>query len=161
LLCVAGGVLTKWTAPVFFYGTLVPLLWWRGQLRILLGRNHLVSAALGAGLCFAWVAAAVAQVGWDTFAGTVSSEAAQHLLPGGNHHAHSWRERLARPLAVLAANLPCAAFALLTLRPGFARCWDERGRGLLQALHCWAWPNLFFWSWCVGHSVRHGFPLAP
>ena len=37
LLCVAGGVLTKWTAPAFFYGTLIPLLWWRGRLRLLFG----------------------------------------------------------------------------------------------------------------------------
>src|SRR5262249_31744407 len=50
LLCVAGGVLTKWTAPAFFYGTGIPLLWWRGQLRLLFGRRHLVSAALGAGV---------------------------------------------------------------------------------------------------------------
>src|SRR5262245_39636018 len=37
LLCVAGGLLTKWTAPVFFYGTAVPLLVWRGRLRLLFG----------------------------------------------------------------------------------------------------------------------------
>ena len=47
LLCVAGGVLTKWTAPVFFYGTIIPLLWWRDRLRLLLGRHHLISALGG------------------------------------------------------------------------------------------------------------------
>src|SRR5262245_23033618 len=31
--CLAGGVLTKWTAPAFFYLTIVPWLWWRGELR--------------------------------------------------------------------------------------------------------------------------------
>ena len=30
-------------------------------------------------------------------------------------------------------NLPWSAFALLALRPGFVRLWDERGRRLLQA----------------------------
>src|SRR5262245_22138565 len=35
LLCVAGGFLTKWTAPAFFYATVIPLLGCRGQLRLL------------------------------------------------------------------------------------------------------------------------------
>ena len=51
--------------------------------------------------------------------------------------------------------------ALLTLHPGFARLWDERGRRLLQALHCWVWPNLLFWSVVPGHHFRHGLPLQP
>src|SRR5262249_4334879 len=59
LLCVAGGVLTKWTAPAFFYATVITLLWRRGQLRLLRSRYHLVSAALAAGVCLAWVTAAI------------------------------------------------------------------------------------------------------
>src|SRR5215467_10893960 len=59
LLCVAGGVLTKWTAPVFFYATIVALLWRRRQVRLLWSRYHLVSASVAAGVCLAWVAAAV------------------------------------------------------------------------------------------------------
>src|SRR5262249_3012265 len=42
LLCVAGGTLTKWTAPAFFYLTVVPLLAWRGELRLLFGWRHLL-----------------------------------------------------------------------------------------------------------------------
>src|SRR5207244_2679432 len=84
LLCVAGGILTKWTAPVFFYATAVSLLWWRGRLRLLLGRRHLVSAGVAASLVLAWVAAAVAHSGWDVFYATVSREALQRLSPG--HH---------------------------------------------------------------------------
>jgi hypothetical protein len=45
--------------------------------------------------------------------------------------------------------------------PGFARLWDERGRRLLQALHCWVWPNLLFWSIIPEKAVRHSFPLFP
>ena len=81
LLCVAGGVLTKWTAPAFFYLTVVPLLWWRGRLRLLWGWHHLLSAAVGAGVCFAWIGAAVALTGWDTFFTTVSQEAMQRISP--------------------------------------------------------------------------------
>src|SRR6267378_1081902 len=67
LLCVAGGILTKWTAPAFFYGTVVTLLWWRGRLRLLLGRHHLVGAAVCASLCLAWIGTAVALSNWHAF----------------------------------------------------------------------------------------------
>src|SRR5206468_1982818 len=40
--CVAGGVLTKWTAPAFFYATAITLLWRRGQLRLLWRAPHLI-----------------------------------------------------------------------------------------------------------------------
>src|SRR5207302_5636339 len=63
LLAVAGGVLTKWTAPAFFHLTAVPFLWWRGQLRLLFGWRHLLAAGLGATVCLAWLAAAVHRVG--------------------------------------------------------------------------------------------------
>jgi 4-amino-4-deoxy-L-arabinose transferase-like glycosyltransferase len=161
LLCVAGGVLTKWTAPAFFYGTVIPLLWWRGRLRLLFGRHHLVSAAVGAGLCLAWGAAAIYLAGWQAFYGTVSREALMRLSPYHHHRAYPWLETLAHPFRVFGAALPWSVFALLTLRPGFARGWDERGRKLLQALHCWTWPNLLFWSVIPEHAVRHSFPLAP
>jgi 4-amino-4-deoxy-L-arabinose transferase-like glycosyltransferase len=173
LLCVAGGVLTKWTAPVFFYGTAVPLLWWRGRLRLLFGRHHLVSAAVGAGVCFAWAGAAIYLAGWDAFYETVSREALQRLSPSHhleaqrlmapNHHhpPYPWMEVLLHPLKLLGMNLPWSIFALLTLRPGFSRLSDERGRRLLQALHCWTWPNLVFWSVIPEHATRHSFPLFP
>ncbi len=173
LLCVGGGVLTKWTAPAFFYLTAVPLLWWRGQLRLLLGRHHVVGAAVGAAVCFTWAGAAIYLAGWDAFYETVSREALQRLSPSHHleaqrlmapHHHHPiypWMEVLLHPLKLLGMNLPWSVFALLTLRPGFARLWDERGRRLLQALHCWTWPNLVFWSVIPEHATRHSFPLFP
>jgi 4-amino-4-deoxy-L-arabinose transferase-like glycosyltransferase len=173
LLCVAGGVLTKWTAPAFFYGTAVPLLWRRGRLRLLFGRHHLVSAAVGAAVCLAWIGAAVAMAGWDTFYETVSREALQRLSPSHHlearqlmsprhwSHGYPWLGMLAHPFVVLGGSLPWSPLALVTLWPGFARLWDERGRRLLQALHCWVWPNLFFWSIIPEHAPRHSFPLFP
>jgi hypothetical protein len=151
----------------------VPLLWWHGRLRLLLGRRHLLSAAVAAGVCVAWVAAAVSLTGWDIFSETVSREALQRLSP--SHHLEAqqqlsadhqpkmypWGEVLAHPFVVLAGNLPWSAFALVTLWPGFGRLWDERGRRLLQGLHCWVWPNLFFWSIIPEHAPRHSFPLYP
>jgi 4-amino-4-deoxy-L-arabinose transferase-like glycosyltransferase len=169
LLCVAGGVLTKWTGAAFFYLTAVPLLWWRGRLRLLWGRNHLLAAALTGGLCLGWAGLAVRQVGWDAFAGTVGQEAMQRLVPheipvaAGRHHhrPYPWGEALAHPLVAFAAALPCSLFALVALLPGFGRRWDGRGRRLLQALHCWTWPNLLFWSVVPEHAPRHSFPLLP
>jgi 4-amino-4-deoxy-L-arabinose transferase-like glycosyltransferase len=161
LLCVAGGVLSKWTAPAFFYLTAVPLLWWRGRLRLLWGRRHLTSAALAAGVCLTWAAAAVALSGWEVFARTVGNEALQRLSPGHSPKPYPWPASLLHPLKLWALALPWSAAALLTLRPGFARLWDERGRRLLQALHCWAWPSLLFWSLPTEHTPRHSFPLMP
>ncbi|MBY0523813.1 MAG: glycosyltransferase family 39 protein [Gemmataceae bacterium] len=173
LLCVAGGFLTKWTAPAFFYCAVVPLLWWRGRMRLLLGRDHLLSATLAALVCVAWVGLAVSAVGWDEFADTVSREALQRLSGahhqetvrqlGANHHRPypAWVAYVGHPLVIGAMSLPWSAFALLTLWPGFAKLWDERGRRLLQALHCWTWPNLLFWSLMADHSPRYSLPLLP
>jgi 4-amino-4-deoxy-L-arabinose transferase-like glycosyltransferase len=161
LLAVTGGVLTKWTAPAFFYGTVVPLLWWRRRLRLLWQGPHVVGAAVGVGLCLAWAWLAITRGGWDAFVSTVSREALMHLSPGHHHRSYPWLESLVHPLRVLAASLPVSAFALVSLWPGFARCWDERGRRLLQLLHCWTWPNLLFWSAVPEHGTRQSFPLFP
>ena len=173
LLCVAGGVLTKWTAPVFFYATVVPLLWWRGRLRLLFGWRHLVSAGLAASLCLGWAGWAAALGGWDVLVDTVGREAMQRLWPSYHqevmrqmapHHQaplYLWGEMLLHPFKLLGMNLPWSVLALLTLRPGFAGLWDERGRRLLQALHCWTWPNILFWSIIPEHAPRHSFPLFP
>jgi 4-amino-4-deoxy-L-arabinose transferase-like glycosyltransferase len=161
LLSVAGGFLTKWTAPAFFYLTVIPLLVWRGRLRLLWGGAHLAAVAIAAVPCVAWVVAAGSLAGWDVLLETVGREALQHLSPAHHARSYPWAEVLTFPLLFLAANLPWSAVALLTLRPGFARLWDDRGRRLFQALHCWTWANLLFWSLVPGHRFRHGLPLQP
>jgi hypothetical protein len=114
----------------------------------------------------------VSLAGWDAFYETVSREALQRLSPShhleamrqmspGHHHLYPWAEVLVHPWKLLGMNLPWSAFALVTLWPGFARRWDERGRRLLQALHCWTWPNLIFWSIIPEHATRHSLPLFP
>jgi hypothetical protein len=125
------------------------------------GLPHLASAALAGGLCLAWAAAAVSLVGWDAFRDTVLREALQRLSPRHHPRPYPWAEVATFPLAFLAANLPWSALAPLTLRPGFSRLWDDRGRRLLQLLHCWTWANLIFWSLAPGHRPRHVLPLQP
>lgn len=161
MLCVAGGVLTKWTAPVFFYGTAVPLLWRRGRLRLLWCAPHLLGAALAATLCAGWVGAVVAREGWAAFAAGVGREAAVHLSPGHHRAGYPWGEALAHPLVIWAASLPAGLFALPALRHGFAGLWGRQGQRLREALQCWLWPGLIFWSVLPGHGPRQAMPLLP
>ena len=161
LLCVAGGFLTKWTAPQFFYGTVIPFLWWRGRLCWLKRWQHLVSAAVAALLCLAWIAAAVWLESWQAFWQTFAREAFSRLVPGYSGRPYPVWGALVHPVKLLLTALPWSVFALVALRPGFAQLWDERGRRLLQALHCWTWPQMLFWSLLTEHTPRHSFPLFP
>jgi 4-amino-4-deoxy-L-arabinose transferase-like glycosyltransferase len=161
LFCVAGGVLTKWTAPAFFYLTVVPLLWRRSRLHLLWSRAHLLAVVLAALPCLGWLAAVVAQTGWQPFLDAVRGEALPRLSPAHHTRPYPWRELVTFPLVFIASNLPWSAAALWTLMPRFADLWDERGRRLLQLFHCWTWPNLLFWSVVPGHHLRHALPLQP
>jgi 4-amino-4-deoxy-L-arabinose transferase-like glycosyltransferase len=161
LLCVAGGTLTKWTAPAFFYLTAIPFLLWRRRLSVLWGWPHLTAVGAAALPCLLWAAAVADRVGWSPLLDTVRGEALQHLSPLHHARPHPWGEVAGFLLLFLATNLPWSAPALLTLHPRFGRLWDERGRRLWQLLHCWVWPNLLFWSLVPGHHLRHGMPLQP
>jgi 4-amino-4-deoxy-L-arabinose transferase-like glycosyltransferase len=161
LLCVAGGFLTKWTAPAFFYLTVVPLLWWRGRLRLLWSWAHLLSASLAALPCVGWGLMVAILVGWDPLYETVRREALQHLSPAHHSRPYPWDELLTFPLVFLLTNLPWSAFALGTLNTRFRTLWDQGGQRLLQTLHCWTWANLLFWTLVPGHRPRHGMPLQP
>lgn len=161
LVCVALGTLTKWTAPAFFYLCVIPLLAWRGQLRLLLGWRHLLAAGVAAVILAAWVLAVVQQVGWDALANTIRGEVAYRFNPPPKAHGYPWASVLSYPFVVLAAHLPLSLFALRTLRPSFFHRFDDRGKRLLQLLHCWAWPSLLFWSLVPNHNVRYALPMSP
>lgn len=161
LLCVVGGLLTKWTAPAFFYLTVVSLLWLRGRLDILLRPAHWLSVVGAALPCLAWAAAVAGQTGWTPFIDAVRGEALPRLSPAHHTRPYPWHELATFPVVFLATNLPWSAAALWTLTPRFSQLWNERGRRLLQLLHCWTWPNLLFWSIVPGHHLRHALPLQP
>jgi hypothetical protein len=99
--------------------------------------------------------------GWRPFYETVSREALVRLSPAHHPRPYSWAQLFLHPFLILAASLPWSVPALLTLKPGFGRQWDERSRLLLQTFHCWAWPNLVFWSIIPEHAIRNSFPLFP
>jgi 4-amino-4-deoxy-L-arabinose transferase-like glycosyltransferase len=161
LLCVAAGTLTKWTAPAFFYLTVVPLLLWRRQLSLLFGWRHLLAVGLAVGLIAAWAAAVTQQVGWETLRDTIRAEAAYRFNPPPKAKGYPWSEVVTYPLLVFAAHLPLSLFALRTLQPSFFRGLDDRARLLVQFLHCWTWPNLLFWALVPNHNVRYALPLSP
>ncbi len=160
-LCVAGGLLTKWTAPAFFYLTVVPLLWRRGRLRLLLRPAHGLSVLVAALPCLAWAAAVAAQAGWGPLFDAVRGEVLPRLSPAHHTRPYPWHELATFPIGFLAANLPWSAAVFWTMSPRFVQLWDERGQRLLQLLHCWTWPNLLFWSVVPGHHLRHALPLQP
>jgi 4-amino-4-deoxy-L-arabinose transferase-like glycosyltransferase len=159
LLCVVGGTLTKWTAPAFFYLTVIPLLIWRRQFALLFGWRHLLAVGVAGAACALWAAAVVQQVGWDALSETIRKEVAYRFAPKASK-GYPWGDVLAYPLAVFAAHLPVSAFALLTFRRSFWAQWDDRGRLLLQFLHCWTWPNLLFWTLVPNHNVRYALPMS-
>jgi 4-amino-4-deoxy-L-arabinose transferase-like glycosyltransferase len=161
LLCTALGVLTKWTTPLFFYGTLLPFLWWRGRLRVLLSLPHLASVALACSIVVAWIVAVAWLVGGDRLLATLGQEALPKFLPGLRPAGYPWREMLLLPLRQLVANLPWTACALIALSPRLSANWSQAEKRLLLFFHCWLWPNLAFWSLVPNHAPRHSLAVAP
>ncbi len=159
LLCVVGGTLTKWTAPAFFYLTVIPLLLWRRQLHLLFGWRHLVAVGVACLVCALWAGAVVQQVGWDALSDTIRKEAAYRFAPKPGK-SYPWADVALYPLAVFAAHLPVSGFAFLTFRRSFWGRFDDRGKSLLQFLHCWTWPNLLFWTLVPNHNVRYALPMS-
>ena len=160
LLCVAGGVLTKWTAPAFFYLTAIPWLWWRGRWRLLFSRPHLIAAFVAGALCLLWIGAVVSRVGWELFVDTLRRKHCRNccrgnaIVPRRGTMGHCIRCLFLEGLS------PWSALAFVTLRPAFLRLWNPGERRLLQLLHCWTWPNLVFWSVVPNHATRHSLPLV-
>lgn len=163
-LGLAGGTLTKWTAPVFLYGMAVPFLWQRGMLRLLFSRGHVYLVLLASCLVSGWIAAAIYQSSAEAFWNAVIAEAAPRLLPGANPKPYPWLETLFHPLVVLAAMLPWSLGLFWSTRhAGIAEDNGYRGRTrrVYQALHCWLWPCLLFWTIHPDHTLRNRAPLFP
>ncbi len=161
LLCVTAGFLTKWTAPIYFYLTVVAYLTWQRRLGMLFSWQHLTAATLALALASAWILAASNRIGWDAFWTTIGQESLPRFSPGHLVVPYPWHESLLHPFKILAASLPWSALACWTLRPRFYRDSDEPTRSLLLLLHCWVWPGLLFWSLPSEHATRHSFPLFP
>lgn len=161
ILCVAGGFLTKWTAPAFFYLTAFPLLAWRKQLRLLFAWPHLLAAFLASLPCLGWLLFVIHEVGWEKVADTVGREALLRLSPAHHPRPYPWSELLTFPGAFLLACLPWSLIAIPALKKRFGPSLDRRGRLLWQLFLCWALINLLFWTLVPGHRTRHVLPAQP
>src|SRR5262245_44783515 len=112
-------------------------------------------------VCGAWAMLVSREVGWEVLKDTVCQEAAQRFAPSSRGKPNPWLESLKFPLIVLGASLPWSIPALFSLRPRFLRSLGDGERALVQLLHCWAWPNLLFWSLPSQHHVRYVMPICP
>ncbi len=113
------------------------------------------------GIIGAWAWLVSQQVGWPALRDAFLAEATQRFDPNHGGRAYPWLESLSYPFQVLIANMPWTLLAIFACRPAFVRQWDENGRRLLQLFHCWAWPNLLFWSLPGQHHVRYSLPMCP
>src|SRR5262249_38790223 len=120
-----------------------------------------LAVGIAAGLLALWAGAVTQQVGWESLRDTIRGEVAYRFSPKSAAKGYPWADVVTYPLLVLAAHLPLSLFALRTLQPSFFRQWDDRGRLLLQFLHCWTWPNLLFWALVPNHNVRYALPMSP
>ena len=161
LICVAGGALTKWTAPAFFYLTIVPYLAWQGRWKTLFSARHLVAAILATSLVAVWAWLAAREIGWETLRETIGGEAAQRFAPGRRGRSYPWLEAIEFPFLVLAANTLTTLTVLATLRGSFRRSMTDSERSLALLGHCWLWPNLLFWTLPAQHNVRYLLPMIP
>jgi 4-amino-4-deoxy-L-arabinose transferase-like glycosyltransferase len=160
-VCVAAGFLTKWTAPAFFYLAIVPFLWQRGKLRSLFGREHLLACWVASVLCGGWAILAAREVGWQVLVDTIYQEGAQRFAPKASGKPYPWIESASFPFVFLGASLPWSIPALFALTPRYLRKLGDGERRVVVLLHCWAWPNLLFWSLPAQHHVRYVLPICP
>lgn len=159
--CVAGGFLTKWTAPQFFYCMAVPYLALQGRLGLLCRAPHLIAAALAVLVAGTWIVVAVERTGSELFVATLLQEFRPRFLPAYYEQPFSVGGALFLPVKLFSALLPSSIPALLALRPAFARTLAPNARQLLVAMHCWAWPSIGLWMLANEHTPRHSFPALP
>ena len=157
MACMAGGLLTKWTAPAFFYLAALAWLGPRRRLGVLLSRGHLAALGLFVLVATGWVAAVAGSVGWRPLADALGREALLRLSPAHHPRPYPWGELATFPAGFLLGCLPAALLLPLALK----RPDDERQRGLVGL--CWAWlgANLLFWAVVPGHRPRHLLPAQP
>ena len=160
LTCVAGGLLTKWTAPAFFYLTVIAFVGIQGRWKMLFGWRHMSAAIFFAALVLLWAVLAANAVGWSKLNEQIGGEAAQRFAPGQTKK-YPWGETVLFPVVVLAANTFSTAAVLLSLRKSFRDRLTPMERSVWLLGHCWIWPNLLFWTLPAQHNVRYVFPMIP
>ncbi len=179
LLCVAGGVLTKWTGFLFFYVMAIPMLAWHRQLWRLFHWHHLLAALVGVAIVWCWLGAVVYQLGWSNVIDMLWKEGAPRVLHGQSASQHLLLETLVHPFKVLGIALPWSAIALIGLwRRGYTFAAHpvgvptECGTGLQEptgltrrllerSLWCSAVLGTVMMTIFPDHNIRQSFSLVP
>lgn len=181
LVCVAGGVLTKWMGFLFFYIMVIPMLAWHRQLWRLFHWHHLLAALIGVALVWCWLGAVVMELGWSNVVSMLWKEGAPRMIHGQSASQHLWLETVVHPFKVLGMALPWSALALVGL-------WKRRhsteahpvgvptecGTGsqpqeptglsrryLEDSLWCWAIFGTLMMTIFPDHNIRQSFSLVP
>lgn len=161
LLCVAGGVLTKWTGFLFFYVMAIPVLARYRQLWRLFHWHHLLAALIGAAVVWSWLGAVVYQLGWNEVIGMLWKEGAPRVLHGQSTSQHLLLETLIHPFKVLGIALPWSAIALIGLWRRTTPLASIADNPLELSLWCWAIFGTVMMTIFPDHNIRQSFSLVP
>ncbi len=159
LVCVGCGMLTKWTACIYFYAGVIPFLAWRRQTRLFLSVGHGIGAGLAMSLFVCWFLAVLQQVGWDAFWLSLKAEALPRVL-AAEHRGGVWLETFLHPFKVIIVVLPWSLIGCLALHPYYWRHDHATLRRWVQALLCWFGGNLLLFTLLPEHAMRHSFPFT-
>ncbi|MBL8823592.1 MAG: glycosyltransferase family 39 protein [Planctomycetia bacterium] len=165
LLCVAGGVLTKWTGFLFFYAMAIPCLFWHRQFWRLFHWHHLLAALLGVAVVFSWLGLVINELGWSQVTSMLWKEGAPRVLHGQNASRTLVLETLAHPFLVLAICLPWPIFLVHAWRRKLYHR-DAKVPVTMQvmidrSLWCWALAGTLMMTFFPDHNIRQSFSLVP
>ncbi len=160
-LCVAGGVLTKWTGFLFFYVMVIPMLAWHRQLWRLFHWHHLLAALIGAAIVWSWLGAVVYELGWSNVIDMLWKEGAPRVLHGQSASQHLLLETLVHPFKVLGIALPWSGIAVCGLWFNRQEPTGLTRRFLERSLWCWAVLGTVMMTIFPDHNIRQSFSLVP
>lgn len=160
LLCVAGGVLTKWTSFLFFYAMAVPTLLWHRSFWRLFAWPHLLGATLGVAVVLAWLLPVTLELGLSNVTAMLWKEGAPRVLHSQNASGHLVLETLAHPFKVLGIAFP---WSLLAIYLAVARPRSLTGdeRLVFHTLWSWAIVGTLMMTVFPDHNIRQSFSLVP
>lgn len=157
LLCVAGGVLTKWTGFLFFYVMAVPLLLWQRQLWRLFHWHHLLAALIGMAIVWCWLGLVVFDLGWANVSNMLWKEGAPRVLHSKNASQQLLMETLLHPFKIIGIAAPWSIIVVLG--------WRKRVFSSLtlieKSLLCWAVAGTLMMTVFPDHNIRQSFSLVP
>lgn len=157
LLCVAGGVLTKWTGFLFFYVMAVPLLLWQRQLWRLFHWHHLLAALIGMAIVWCWLGLVVYDLGWSNVSNMLWKEGAPRVLHSKNASQQLLMESLVHPFKIIGIAAPWSIIVILGWRKRVFTSLTLIEKSLL----CWAVAGTLMMTVFPDHNIRQSFSLVP